>query len=552
MNIPVVSYPLEASSALLHDRRVEAANRYSEQLSQKKVEKGVGSKYLVPALRLGTKPIKWFIRNIHNIVVYSLLLGTAAVFTPGAWKGLNYAFQSDGIELVPRPSSSRNINETYNEVPYDSFFRNFHGMSEILDAIRKANINPFDLDTNKNGYILDSKGDVQELISRFEEAKKATHEKETTEQYNSAINLLTRFNSLSQLIWGIDGPKADNVSQRNEPTCQGMSFLKGLFLTPENTQYAKSLIKVTEYNLGPNPIINTSVRINGKDIPVDFSELEIAMSPQGYNPSQSNDGSLFTTILSHAMKKSSPDKIPNIWPSTSPILLTDRNYSTVAIMSLTDEELREYFSKAPDTVITVASTFDISDIKNGLNYRSNDWVSPQHSPEKINKFRNAMSDRVQLLTSAPKATNKTRQPALVPVSMPAPSSTNTTKPSPQPVQIASSFPPSSASTPTNQNIGSAKDISKGHVYVIEKYNSENDTLTLIDSHGARINLTGNEIRERLIAIVLPDEDVNLFSLKGLPIYGLVIGLGALYSFGKRKIKLILSPEPTYGQKPRRN
>lgn len=550
MNIPAVSYPLEASSAFLHNRRVEAANTYAQKLHQNKDDetKRVGAKYLIPAAKLITKPIRWFARNLHNIVVYTLLLGTAGIFTPGFWKAVNYGLQTNAIELVPRPSNLRNINETYNEVPYDSFFRNFHGFNEILDTIRKANINPFDLDINKNGYILDSKEEVRELILRFEEAKKTTHEKETIEQYNNAINLLTRFNSLSQLIWGTDGPKADNVSQRNEPTCQGMSFLKGLFLTPENTQYAKGLITVTDYNLGPNPTINTSVRINGKNILVDFSELEIAMSPQGYNPSQSNDGSLFTTILSHAMKKSSPDKIPNIWPSSSPILLTDRNHSTIAIISLTNEELREYLSKAPDTVITVASTFDINDIKNGINYRSNNWVSPQYSPEKINEFRNAMSDRALLLSSTPKGTSTTGQPALVPVSMPAPSSTNTSKGAPPPVQIASSFPPSSAVSGNNQNIGGAKDISQGHIYVIEKYNSENDTLTLVDSHGVRINLTGDEIRDRLIAIVLPNEDVNSFGLKGLPIYGLVIGLGALYRFGGKKIKLILSPEPTYGQR----
>lgn len=74
------------------------------------------------------------------------------------------------------------------------------------------------------------------------------------------------------------------------------------------------------------------------------------------------------------------------------------------------------------------------------------------------------------------------------------------------------------------------------MYVVESYDREKGILTISDSHRTKIQLTRSEVREKLIAVVIPNDDFNFFGAKSFPAYGLLTLAGLGYYFGKRKIK----------------
>ncbi|GEM_PF-2545368 len=492
------------------------------------------------------KAAKWTLFNLHNILFYGTAVGTALVFTPGGWKGVNNLLQTAGY--VPIPAMERSINENKYGYPYDSFVQNFNSFSEIHEAIKDANINPRTLDLNNNGYILDTKEEINELISRLENARRSTSNQSNAYIFEGAISKLRDINHISQLIWGVNGPKADNISQMGEPTCQTMSALKGLFLTDQGTQSTKGTLRVTKYNLTPGKDfhIDTTVRINGTDVDIPFNELTVAQSPAGYTPSQSTDNSLYTGILSLAVKKSSTDSIPNMWPSSSLVLLTGREYSTVPIIVFSDSELDDILSNAPNTLMTVAGNFSLRDINNGLNFRNENWIAPEPSTEKANEFLTKISTQSQLIQNGTPDAKSSGIPT-VPVSLPGTVTPNLGEKPASDVRMiaASSFPPSSPSNspvttapvqPPQSTVLDARYVSEGHMYVVEGYDREKGILTISDSHRTKIQLTRNEVREKLIAVVLPNDDFNFFGIKSFAAYGLLTLAGLGYHFGKKKLK----------------
>lgn len=476
------------------------------------------------------KALKWTLRNLHNIIVYGTVAGTAAAFTPVAWKGWNEIMQGTGY--VPRPSLEKSIIEERHQYPYDNFIQNFDSFKSIHEAITIANINPYSLDLNGSGFILDTKEEINELITRLEVAKR--NSSSYTNEFETAILDLRNINYLSQLIWGKDGPKADNILQMGEPTCQGASALRGLFLTEESIQATKGSVRITSYDLTPGESfhINTSIRINGADVEIPFAELKTSQSAAGFTPSRSDDGSLFTGIFSLGLKKSSPDSIPNFWPSSSPILLTGKNYSTVPIVIFSDNELDDILSSAPSTLMTAAGMFSFDDMKNGLTYRQKDWVSPQYSPEKASDFIAKLAEQSQQIKSGiPDISLKELPSAIKELPKKEPTA---------PLVASTSFPPSaplSTSTPpSTERVLSAEHVSTGHVYVVEAYDRDNGILTISDAHRTKIRLTRNEVRERLIALVLPNDNFNGFGSRTLAAYGLLTLAGLSYHFGKKKLK----------------
>ena len=582
--LPVLG--MQGSSTCIPDKTVHPENLPTDPTicsqtkpkkpNEQKTEPSLKKKWKVPGylkpVILPLKVAKVVLFNLHNILIYGTLLGTAALFTPGAWKFVSSLTQNDLIGLAPRTSKSKGLNEKQYDSRFDNFVQNFTNFNLIPEAIRSARITYESLDLNKSSRILDSKDEIQELIRRLETAKNESRNKADIELYTNAIRQLNDTNIVSQLIWGINGPSPDTLLQNGEPNCQGMAVIRGLYQNPGSIQIAKSLITPTEYNLNPYDFfIDSEVRINGKNIPVSFSELTASMGPRGYTPSQSKDGSLATAIINLAMKKAMKDVTPNIMPSSSSILLTDRDYSPVGIMAFSDSELDNLLSKSPGTIISIASTFSWYDVKSGLEYRANNWITPETSDEKVAQFKGIVTKNAQeikassnppgtaipdelntLVALAPKTDTKIFTPEII-VDKICPEGPRLKSDSPEPkspttLPVASTFPPSSptpASAPINPTITerSADYVLTGHVYVVEKYDREKGILTIADSHNMRIKLNREEVRERLIAVIAPNDEINTFSSRSYPIYGLVLGTGFLYWYGKRKIKgLIFGPK----------
>ncbi len=536
MQIPALS-PSKTGAAIVAPRETSTVQRPVESKTINPVQVSTAETSLSPKSGLlkstglkTLKALKWTLRNLHNIVIYGTVAGTAAAFTPAAWKGWNEIMQGTGY--VPRPSLEKRIIEERHQYPYDNFVQNFDSLKSIHEAITVANINPYSLDLNGSGFILDTKEEVNELIARLEIAKKSSSG--YTNEFETAIANLKNINYLAQLIWGKDGPKADSILQMGEPTCQGASALRGLFLTEESIQATKGSVRITSYDLTPgeNFHINTSIRINGTDVDIPFSELKVSQSAAGFTPSRSDDGSLFTGIFSLGLKKSSPDSIPNFWPSSSPILLTGKNYSTVPIIVFSDNELDDILSSAPGTLMTAAGMFSFNDMKNGLTYRQKDWVMPEYSQEKASDFIAKLAEQSQQI--------KFGIPNASPKDLPLTIETPPKKELVEPLIASTSFPPSAplntSTPPTAERILSAEYVSTGHVYVVETYDRANGILTISDAHKTKIKLTRDEVRERLIALVLPNNNFEGFGSRTFAAYGLLTLAGLSYHFGKKKLK----------------
>ena len=329
---------------------------------------------------LVTYPLKTA-KCLFNVLIYGILLGITAGYTPGMQKAINSAAQTNEIGLVPRPSNERNINKNKYGYPFDNFFQHFDGFEDVVAAIKEANIDPLTLDKNNTGRILDTQEEIYELISKLEEAKLISPgiKRET---YNNAIKLLQDINILSRRIWGAD-PNPDVLSQAGEPNCQGMAVFRGMLLTPDGIQESKGLIRVTNYSLDQN---NFFIDFMVGNIPVSWKELVNSMSPKWYTPSHSTDNTLYTTLMNTALKKGLTDVIPNVIPSSSPILITNKNYSTFLFTTFSNNELDEILSNAPGTLITVASKFDLDDVINGIEFRSMNIKEPEISDIKAHEF----------------------------------------------------------------------------------------------------------------------------------------------------------------------
>ena len=517
----------------------------------------------------GLKTARWTLFNLHNIAAYGALAALGLAFTPGFYKLANSVAQTGDLKLVPKPTPTRITNEHRYGYPFDNFFQNFNGFDQIVDAIEKAGIDPHSLDKNKSNTILDSSKDVQELISKLAEAKNNSTRPSDKEVYDNAIKLVSDIDALNKLIWGVNGPNPDSVSQNYEPNCQGMAVLRGLLLTPQGIQESKGIIRVTSYNLDKDPqkfYINFAVG----DIEIPWSELALVMNPKGYIPSKSSDNSLYTAVLRTALKKGLPDTVPNIFPSASPTLLTNKTYSPVMLWALSDSHVDDILSHAPGTLITVASTFTLNDMKAGIALRQEAKKPEAYSELRAEQFKQLYANQAQAIASHDTSTTvaSTAEPKIslppfvfsIPLpqlfpSLPIPISLPITLPQIIPRSalahetkpVAPTFPPSSPSSPVaNLSTSMAqkkelttKDMTQGHVYVAENYDKTTGILTVSDTNGSRIKIPRDEIRQHLIAVVAPNDLIGDLDWRMLPAWTFVMGAGASWYFGQREAKRVI-------------
>lgn len=477
-----------------------------------------------------------------NSLVYLGIIGGALLHSTWASKFVNSIAQSRAVNLITNP-----ITDVYNEneqslSPYDNFFKTFIHSKKITDAITLGKINPYEFDINKSGYIFDNNAEVKLLISRLEELKELTQNEDDKLAFTEGLKSAKDYFVLNAIIWGNSGGDAKNISQNYEPNCQHISGLKGKFLTEDRKQESRGMIKVKEYNLGEeNPKLEFSIKLNGREIPVSMSDLEGAYGAKDYISSRSKDGSLYTAIFSVGMKKAAPDKVPNIFPNNAPIMLENKNYCTVPVITLTDSELEKIFKKSPDTLVTVATYFDISikDTISRMQMRSVNWQSPEVSETKLAEFKDSIRSSIVKIPEEIKIptqeTEKTTQPTeiLIP------------EKKDKDIQIASAFPisataPTEVSHSETESFNPPNEILEGHMYVVEGFDEETKSLIISDTHGLRHKISPEEVREHLVAVVAPTEDINTFGDKSIPAALIGTGLILCYYLGKKKAKILIS------------
>lgn len=500
-----------------------------------------------------------FFRNIHNITIYGLLAVVGAGLTPGVSKVFNSTLQSDFFSAAPVPSGASQEPIKINNVQYDGFLSNFSELKTFIKALEVLGIEPKTFDLNHNGVILDSKPEFQSALKALESGLSLASDSESKNTLNTAIGFLKDYYLLSAIVWGEEGALKDKISQNEEPNCQTMSAFRGLFFTESSVQNIKQRVKIVSYDLeGNKPSINFEVLVTGKWIPISYEEIKNASCPEGYNASASKDNSLFTALFKEACNKASTATVPNWWPSTSSILLTDKNYIPMLTIALSDNELGEILSNAPNEIVTVTGNFDLGDIRNGISLRNVDWKSPTVSKEKAEQFDSILMATARGLKPESKEPVEVASgsvinlfdvdPSSIFISIETPAAA-TTEISPEAKEstlnatsLASSFPPSAISTHhstiTREPLA-AKYVRNGHVYVVESFDNATQTLIISDAHGDKVKLNGmKEIREHLSGVIFDQDDINNFGERTLPLYLGLAGLALLFSGSKRGVKLV--------------
>ncbi len=482
--------------------------------------------------------------SVLDITAYGLLFLPGAVATPGALKVVNHTLQCDCIGIAAKPSGVERKVES-REIVFDGFLSNFEDLKCLTDSCKILDLDPNDFDLNKNGVILDSIEEVNLANKLLDEGYKKLTDKNEQAKVKKAISFLNNYKLLSAMVWGEDGPTPNNISQNGEPNCQTMSALKGLFLTGSNIQDTKGRVRISSFKLtGEAPYINFEVFVTGKWVPISYQELGNASCPEGHSASGSKDNSLFVSLFKVACNKASEATIPNWWFSNSSTILADKDYIPMFLLSLSDDEMRAVFSKAPEKIVTVAGRFNLGDIKNGMAVRQRNWSKPVVSAKKVDKFDATLANRAK--TVEKDYEGEDNQLALLTKEDQEPSGEifflEVDEGSDETISLAlSSFPPSGSKEksqkPSTTEPLPASSVGNGHVYVVESFDEKTDTLMVSDAHGDNVQLCGmDEIRSNLSGVICDQGDIGTFTNRSFPICLMLGSLGYVYYLGKRSMQ----------------
>lgn len=431
------------------------------------------------------KPKKLLRRITSSVVdITSRVLGAGVVIyslfqTPGTYKALNKIDQLFGRTSnasITTPISENPINNI-NGIPVDSFVSGYRDFTTIHKAILNTKINPQDLDSNKNNIILDAKGEINKLITIF----KSINEN----RFKDEIKLLEEIKITSQLIWGRNGPNIYITQQNERPNCQVMGVIQGSFTTNQNIQSVKGKVHVLNFNPSPeNFRIDTMVKLNNKNIYVPFEALIDWMSIKTGSQSSSKDGSLSVPILTYVIEKelNNYGGVPNPFPSSPNTLLLGKNYCLVPISTLSDNELINILSQAPNTPTNLITPRLIT-----------------KRPETVNIFKDAFS----YWSESSNLTNSRANLFM-----------HTLLSNLENIKSDTSNPINYANYPNSKS--PLKEIAADHRYTVKdfkKVNNEHIT-TIIDSNGFEHDLTLDEIRNYTSNIVTEPKNIPLIGAKG--------------------------------------
>ena len=323
-------------------------------------------------------PKRKTLRKIGNgIINVSKTLLTLGIFTylamfkvPGTQKAINEYNRL--LDDQPKPCALKPAEEHLGDLTIDHFVANYP-IEKILKAVEQEKINLENLNTNKNEFLFDESIEIKALIDELKSKDRNKFEEE--------IKLLEEINVTSQLIWGVSRPSAYNTDQGGKDNCQVMSAIQGQWLTERNTQDTRGRVTVTFFNLSKEDLrIDTIVEINGNKISIPFEELIKWMSPQGTLPSYSTDNSLSTPILTYAIEKELEKYggVPNKYSSAPATLITGNDYCSMFLTSLSDDELINILSKAPQTPTHISTYKYLPKDYTAKNLMDRKWIDFQN------------------------------------------------------------------------------------------------------------------------------------------------------------------------------
>lgn len=465
------------------------------------------------------KVLKW----TGYTIGYSLLGLISLAKTPGVHVAVNDYLQARGLAPTPT-NSARSIN---NEHGYDNFFINYPGFEDVRREIELLG-GSGRLDLNNNDIALDTQSEVRLLKEILNIEPSPTNDTQRQSQIRNSISKLDEINSANLIIWG-ENPDPNYLFQSGRPNCQLMGAIQAHYLTPQNLQVLKNLIEVTNFDPASGRIDTVVHLHNGRSIPVPFEDLVRWMSPIGITPSYSTDGTterpitLAVPILTYALEKelsNNYDGVPPTNPSSSPILLTGDNYSTICLSPIllntfTDSELANIFSMAPERPIMLASWGTMADLDQWFSQPPNNgFVFLPQSDLKANEFRRIAQERTQGIT-----TNNTQR--LNP-------NTNSNQQTHNAPGIASNQTQNNQtqSLPTINTL-STNNILRHHVYVVRGYNPVDKTVIIMDSNGTNSSIKLNELRSHwsnngMVAVIMQRDDVPTISNESLMSYFLLL------------------------------
>ena len=124
--------------------------------------------------------------------------------------------------------------------------------------------------------------------------------------------------------------------------------------TEEGLKRLESLIEVKDFSLDKNnSYINFTVNINGKQIPVSYSDL--INSSRSFNSTDPHAPHILSCAIEKELKENylpNPDYFTALSTAT---FITNKSYSTMLLPVLSDDSLIEILKQAPDEVITIGS-----------------------------------------------------------------------------------------------------------------------------------------------------------------------------------------------------
>lgn len=397
---------------------------------------------------------------IFKVGAYSLLGSYFFTQSPNVDRGLQYIERKRG--RLPTPTNITS-NPKQDSDHFDGFIRNFKGFSDIENLLGEDKIDLSKTDINRNQILLDNPIEIEKL----KEALKA----QPGRNAHDLINVLDDISKLSFLIWGYNGPNPNQPFQADLSNCFLMADLKAYSLTMQNSQHLKGIVKVESYSLGAKDFfIDVVVNLNGNPIKVIFSELLKWMNPQGnFSPSQSRDGSLWVPILASALEKETEKytTFPTFSSTIPPTLISGKDYLSISIYSLSDSDLISILSKAPKVPTKLAS------------FNDPNYTPYNYSPEETTLSEEKAKDYIKSLENRMKATPQKNQQEQKEVIIKR----------------------------------TAKDIVHNHMYVVKSFDPKTKITTITDTYGHVMNVTLQDIREKMIAVVSHNENFPIFDLE---------------------------------------
>ncbi len=368
-------------------------NKYPNRLIKREhIEQiyNLGKSSLKPVARFALLgPLKWGTFAL-GVTAWSLLTTTGNEF-------LNRAAQHV-LKIAPKPTNSGFSNNEIDGHKYDAFFANNKDFRNMLELVKSVDVPLDGLDSNDDGIRLNKNDEIKSFKERLVKAHIQTQKnplyKDKQEDMARAIAKFNEIDILNKLLYGKDGLDPAKFYQGGIYNCQLLAATIGQTQTEGNAQNLKSMITITGYSFDKNNFyIDAKVHINGKDFEVPFSKLKAWMSPQDYTPSLATDGSLALPILISALQEAVEeyDRIPNIVSSSSPILMTGKDYLAINVSALDDDDLRRILSKAPEKLVTVGSGVDsikelYDELIEGIKERTTDRTPTIISSEKERDF----------------------------------------------------------------------------------------------------------------------------------------------------------------------